>query len=111
VTEAEPTPAAPATPSAAPTPAPAPTATPAPTPAPVPDGRLLVTAMPWADVYVDEQYQGQTPLQSFALSPGAHAIRLQHPDYQPYRRRVTIEPGQLSRLHVDLSIDAVRRLR
>src|SRR5690606_37120594 len=39
-------------------------------------GRLTVNAMPWAAVSVDGAAAGNTPLRSFALSPGAHVIAL-----------------------------------
>ena len=97
-----------------PTPEPAvaaPRAAPQPTPSPTPaaEGALLVVARPWADVSVDGVPRGQTPLARIPLPPGAHAVLLNHPDYQPYPRRVTIRPGETFRLTVDLALDGVRR--
>jgi hypothetical protein len=91
------------------TPPPPTTPTPAPTPTPTPilEGRLLVTVVPWAYVFVDGQLKGQTPMTSFALSPGPHAVELQNPQYRPYPRKVIIEPGGLFRLSVDLTRDGV----
>ena len=43
------------------------------------------------------------------LQAGPHVVVLTHPDYQPYTRRVTIRPGETSRLVVDLSTEGVRR--
>ncbi|HEX9187396.1 MAG TPA: PEGA domain-containing protein [Vicinamibacteria bacterium] len=73
------------------------------------DGWLLVVVRPWADVSVDGVPRGQTPLARIPLPPGPHAVLLTHPDYQPWPRRVTIEPGQTLRLSVELATDAVRR--
>jgi serine/threonine-protein kinase len=97
-----------------PTPEPATAAPPAgPPPAIAPtllvDGWLLVTVRPWADVSVDGVPRGQTPLARIPLSPGPHAVLLTHPDFQPWPRRVTIEPGRTLRLGVDLTTDGVRR--
>ncbi len=103
-----PTPPPPSPPTPAPTPAAATqsaVAPPTPTPSPEADGALLVVARPWADVSVDGVPRGQTPLGRIPLAPGPHAVLLTHPDYQPYPRRVTIRPGETSRLAVDLATD------
>jgi hypothetical protein len=68
---------------------------------------VLVT--PWADVSVDGLPRGQTPLARIPLAPGAHDVRLSHPDYAPFPRRVVIRPGETFRLVVDLPTEGVRR--
>jgi hypothetical protein len=68
---------------------------------------VLVT--PWADVAIDNDPFGMTPLARITLQAGPHVVILTHPDYQPYPRRVTIRPGETSRLVVDLSTEGVRR--
>jgi serine/threonine protein kinase len=88
-----------------------------PTPAPVAptspsaeaEGTLLVLVTPWANVTVDRVPVGQTPLAGIPLQAGPHVVILTHPEYQPYTRRVTIRPGERSRLVVDLSTEGVRR--
>jgi len=82
---------------------------PATAPAPPADGWLLVVVRPWADVSVDGVPRGQTPLARLSLPAGPHAVLLTHPDYQPWPRRVTIEPGRTLRLGVDLATEGVRR--
>ncbi len=94
---------------------------PAPSPSPLPtpvaptspfveaEGTLLVLVTPWADVTVDRVPVGQTPLAGITLQAGPHVVILTHPDFQPYTRRVTIRPGETSRLVVDLSTEGVRR--
>jgi len=123
-----PTPVATASPSPPPTPTPAASpssaavaglATPMPSafpsslasPSPEADGWLLVLAKPWANVMVDEKQVGQTPLRRLALRPGSHSIVLSHPDYQDYRRKVTIRSGEVVPLNVDLATEGVRRAR
>jgi serine/threonine-protein kinase len=104
---------APATPTPAPSPAPvvaAPAATPTPAPEPrPPPGALLVLARPWASVTVDGVVIGDTPMKAFPLAAGSHDVVLTHPDYQPYRRRVTLRPGETFRLTVNFPTDGVRR--
>jgi serine/threonine-protein kinase len=85
--------------------------TPTPTPTPEADGWLLVLVKPWADVTVDGQPVGQTPLRRLPLRPGPHSVVLSHPDFRPYQRRVTIGPGETVRLDVDLKSLGVRRAR
>ncbi len=105
--------ASPETPPFTPEPTPAPTPVPAPTLAPTPeaDGALLVLVTPWADVTVDGQPRGQTPLARIPLPPGPHDVRLTHPDYAPFPRRVVIRAGETFRLVVDLPSQGVRRAR
>jgi serine/threonine protein kinase len=88
---------------------------PEPTPGP-PDGSataaapgfLLVVVSPWADVTVDGKPAGQTPLARLSLAPGPHTVRLHHPEYQPYPRKIVVRSGETIRLAVDLSQDGVR---
>jgi hypothetical protein len=74
-------------------------------------GFLQVGVTPWADVAVDGQLVGQTPMRPLSLAPGMHDVLLSHPDFQPFPRRVTIRPGETLRLIVDLTSDGVRRPR
>ena len=88
---------------------PTPVATATPHPAQPSPGALLVVARPWADVSIDGVVVGQTPLQRLTLSPGPHDILLTHPEFQPFKRRVTIRAGETFRLAVDLATEGVRR--
>jgi hypothetical protein len=84
---------------------------PAPSPTPEADGWLLVLVKPWADIAIDNKPAGQTPRRRVPLRPGAHDVLLSHPDYLPFRRRVTIGPGETFNLNVDLTREGVRRAR
>jgi serine/threonine-protein kinase len=124
------TPPARTTPAAAPTPAPRgtpeprrdpPSATPlpsAPAVAPSPpatqapgEGQLQLRVKPWAQVSVDGRPVGTTPMRPLSLSEGPHSIRLEHPDYRPLQRRVTVRSGQTTELEVDLAWEAVPKKR
>ena len=98
-------------PSPSPPPDTLPTSAPAaPTPpSPEAEGTLLVLVTPWANVTIDDVPVGQTPLTKITLRAGPHVVLLTHPNYQSYARRVTIRPGETSRLVVDLSAEGVRR--
>jgi hypothetical protein len=44
-----------------------------------------------------------------SLEAGKHDLVLTHPEYLPVRRKVTITPGRVARVDVDLAQDAVRK--
>jgi serine/threonine-protein kinase len=72
-------------------------------------GRLQIGVRPWAVVSVDGRPVGETPLAALTLRPGVYTARLVHPDYRPFSRRVTVKPGETSRLFVDLALDGIPR--
>jgi serine/threonine protein kinase len=77
-------------------------------PVTVTPGFLLLLVSPWADVTIDGVSAGQTPLAKLPLAPGPHTVRLTHPEYQPYPRRVVVKSAETTRLTVDLAQDGVR---
>ncbi|QDA31598.1 PEGA domain-containing protein [Thermococcus indicus] len=67
-------------------------------------GYLTVTSSPsGAEVYVDSNYIGTTPLEDYKLSTGEHSVVVKKNDYQDYETTVTIEPGKTEKLEVTLS--------
>jgi eukaryotic-like serine/threonine-protein kinase len=72
-------------------------------------GRLQIGVRPWAVVRIDERSVGETPLAPVELAPGVYTARLEHPDYQPLVRKVTVRAGETVRLQVDLGQDGVAR--
>jgi len=77
--------------------------------APIPRPILQLLVIPWAELVVDGQSQGRVSLTQVPLDPGDHSLRLEHPGYQPFRRKVSLLPGQTQRLIVDLAEEAVPR--
>jgi hypothetical protein len=43
-------------------------------------GSLRILVRPWADVYVDGRFAGQTPMGALRVPPGKHTIVLRHPE-------------------------------
>jgi eukaryotic-like serine/threonine-protein kinase len=77
----------------------APTASPSPAaPAAVETGGepgwLLVSARPWANVFVDGVSKGSTPLDRFQVAAGRHKVVLQRPGYESHEVNVIIRSGQ-----------------
>jgi serine/threonine-protein kinase len=71
-------------------------------------GFLLVVVSPWADVTIDGEPVGQTPLSRLTLAAGPHTVLLTHPEYQPYPRKILVKSGEMARFTVDLAQDGVR---
>lgn len=70
-------------------------------------GQLDINSLPWAKVYIDGRYRGETPLQRLRLRAGLHTVRLVSPRSgrsQTFKARVvagkrrarvfTLNPGQ-----------------
>jgi serine/threonine protein kinase len=88
--------------------------TPAPTPTPrtivaEETGVLQVVVKPWAAISIDNEDRGQTPLAPLKLKAGSHQVVLTHPEFQPVKRKVRIEPGKQVRLEIDLTWEGVRK--
>lgn len=97
-----------ASPAASPDPSPVPV-TPPPTPppaAPAP-ARLELAVRPGAEVEVDGQRVGRTPLEPLVVEPGPHRLRLLNSGFWPLRRQLRLEPGASVRLDVDLFWEGV----
>ncbi|HJS44306.1 MAG TPA: protein kinase [Gemmatimonadales bacterium] len=85
-------PSAPAEPPASP-----PTARPA-TPRPLPPAVIVVSSVPWAELYVDGRLVGNTPVMDLRLKAGRHRLRLQRAGFRPYEDVVNLAPGQSLKL-------------
>ena len=52
-----------------------------------------------ADVYLDDQFRGQTPLQLTSIQAGSHAVRITKEGYEPLTRELRVNRGETA--HVD----------
>ena len=69
-------------------------------------GVLLIDATPIAsDVYINDEYIGQTPLRIGWLRPGEHNIRLEKGIYKPLRGIVTVTAGETTEYRGILKYD------
>jgi hypothetical protein len=68
-----------------------------------PNGALNVNATPWAEVSVDGQSIGTTPLGNVAVAVGTHEIVWRHPQLGEKRRSVVIGAQTPARLTMDMS--------
>jgi len=72
-------------------------------------GRLQIGVRPWAMITIDGRPVGETPIAPLSLAPGVYTARLEHPEYRPLLRKVTVRPGETVRLKVDFGLDGIPR--
>jgi archaellum component FlaG (FlaF/FlaG flagellin family) len=63
---------------------------------------LSVNAQPWAEVFVDGERVGETPIGTLARPIGRHEILLRHPELGERRRTVTLTTNGPNRISVDM---------
>jgi hypothetical protein len=68
----------------------------------VPNGRISVNAMPWADVLVDGNPAGQTPLANLSLPIGEHQITFRHPQLGEQRQTAVVKSEGVTRISVNM---------
>jgi hypothetical protein len=67
-----------------------------------PTGSLSVNALPWAEVWLNGQRIGETPLAALPVSVGHHEVLFSHPEHGSQRRLVTVQADAETRVGVDL---------
>jgi len=69
---------------------------------PVPNGTISVNAVPWADVWIDGEKVGETPIGNLSLPVGTHDVLFRHPDLGERHHTAVVTLTQPTRLSVDL---------
>jgi hypothetical protein len=67
-----------------------------------PNGLLSVNALPWADVFVNGERLGETPIGNVTLPIGFYEVVFRHPELGETKHRVTLTATSPTRLSVDL---------
>jgi hypothetical protein len=67
-----------------------------------PNGVMNINAQPWAEVWVDGQRIGETPIGNLSRPVGPHEVVLRHPEFGERRETVTVTLKQPARLGVDM---------
>ena len=67
-----------------------------------PKGTMALNAVPWADVWVDGEKVGETPIGNLQVTIGNHDIVFRNPDLGEQRHKVTVTMTAPARLSVDL---------
>ena len=63
---------------------------------------LSVNAQPWAEVFVDGERVGETPIGTLSRPVGRHEILLRHPDLARTPPHVTLTTNGPNRISVDM---------
>jgi len=65
-----------------------------------PKGSIAITSdPPEADVYIDGEYEGKTPLEKKNLDPNPYSVRLEKEHYLPWETEVEVRAGQQVKVH------------
>jgi hypothetical protein len=67
-----------------------------------PKGTIALNAVPWAEVWVDGEKIGDTPIGNLSLTIGPHEIVFRHPELGEQRHAATVSLNSPARLSVDL---------
>ena len=67
-----------------------------------PKGTIALQAVPWADVWIDGEKVGETPIGNLALTIGTHEIIFRHPDLGEQRQVATVTLTAPARVSVDM---------
>ena len=68
-------------------------------------GQLFIECLPWADVYIDNEKFDTTPLsKNIYLSAGIHTLRLVHPEFPAYSRKIRIESNKTDSISINFNI-------
>jgi hypothetical protein len=67
-----------------------------------PTGSLAINAQPWADVFINGQRVGETPLGNVTLPIGTHEVTFRHPQFGEQVVRATVTTSSPARVSVDM---------
>lgn len=68
----------------------------------LPKQKLAVNAVPWAEVTLDQQRVGETPLGAVDVTVGPHVMVFHHPDLGDKTVRVMVRADEAARVSVDM---------
>jgi PEGA domain len=68
----------------------------------VPNGTVNLNAAPWAEVFIDGQRVGETPIGNLSVPIGPHEIVFRHPQFGERRHAVSVTAGVPVRLSVEM---------
>ena len=63
---------------------------------------MALNAIPWAEVWIDGEKVGDTPIGNLPVAIGPHEIVFRHPDLGEQKHAATVTLNATARLSVDL---------
>ena len=67
-----------------------------------PNGSVSINAMPWAQVWIDGNSVGETPLGNVSVPLGEHEIVFRHPELGERREKAIVRSDRLTRVSANL---------
>jgi serine/threonine protein kinase len=67
-----------------------------------PKGSIALNAIPWADVWIDGEKVGETPIGNLSVPIGSHEVVFRNPDLGEQRHAVSVTTNVQARLSVDM---------
>jgi hypothetical protein len=67
-----------------------------------PSGSMAINAQPWAEVFIDGQRVGETPIGNVQVPVGTHEVVFRHPELGEQTVRATVTVGTPARISADL---------
>jgi hypothetical protein len=74
-----------------------------------PSGSVSINAQPWAQVWIDGQAVGDTPLANLTVPPGEHEVLFRHPQLGERRQKTIVRVGALTRVSATMAPDTGSR--
>jgi hypothetical protein len=68
----------------------------------IPRAPVNVNAIPWAEVWVDNERVGETPIGNYMLPLGSHQVELRHPQLGTKRMTMSVSLNGVNRLAVNM---------
>ena len=68
----------------------------------LPNGTLSINAVPWAEVWLNGERLGETPLANVSRPIGTYRVSLRHPQFGERQATVTVTTKETARLGVDM---------
>ena len=68
----------------------------------LPKQKIALNAVPWAEVWIDGDKIGETPIGDFSIAAGPHEIVFRHPELGEQRHAITVTTNAPARLSVDM---------
>jgi len=69
----------------------------------LPDGSLSLNAVPWAEVWLDGQRIGETPVGNLTARAGTHELIFRHPQHGEIKQTVVVKAGEIGRVTVNMA--------
>jgi hypothetical protein len=67
-------------------------------------GYLICNVFPWGDIYINDNFKGQTPLnRPIILEPGKHILEVKNPGYETEKSEIFIEKSDTLRMTIKLN--------